>query len=202
MGVTSEQIAELLGDWGYLTYFLLLVATGIGSPLPEDLLLAAAGYLVSANVFSWAGAVMLGMLGVVSSDALLYTWGRRLRANASNGSMSRLVSPRHFAAVERWLGRFGDKAVFFGRLLPGTRTVAFIGAGMRGMPLRRFLLFDGAGALIWVPAVVFAGAQLGEEIGGLDQLRATVTRFAMWLIVLIIVLIALASWWRAEASKL
>ena len=200
--MSPARLAELLGDWGYATYLLLLVATGLGSPIPEDLLLATAGYLISANAFSWPGALILGIVGVVTSDVLLYTWGRRLHAGMSRGWMSRLVRPHHLAAAEVWLARFGDKAVFFGRLLPGTRTVAFIGAGVRRMPLGRFLLFDVLGALVWVPAVLFAGAQMGEEIGGLDQLLARLARSVVWIVLGLIILLALWKWRGAEASKL
>ena len=200
--MSPARLAELLGDWGYATYVLLLVATGVGSPIPEDLILATAGYLISAGAFSWPGALILGVLGVVSSDALLYVWGRRLNAGLRRGGISRLVSPDHLATAERWLDRLGDKAVFFGRLLPGTRTVAFIGAGVRQMPLRRFLLFDVLGALVWVPAVLFAGAQVGEEIGGLDQLLARLARSVVWILLGLLILGGLWRWRGAEASKL
>ena len=55
--MTPATLAELLGEWGYPTYLLLLVATGIGSPIPEDLILAIAGYLIFAGAFSWPGAL-------------------------------------------------------------------------------------------------------------------------------------------------
>jgi membrane protein DedA with SNARE-associated domain len=181
---------------------LLLLATGLGSPIPEDLILATGGYLISASAFSWPAALTLGILGVVSSDVLLYAWGRRLHAGVSGGWMGRLVRPHHLLAAERWLVRFGDKAVFFGRLLPGTRTVAFIGAGVRRMPLGRFLLFDLLGAVVWVPAVLFAGSQVGEEIGGLDQLLARLARSVVWVALALVVLAAIWKWRGAEASKL
>ena len=195
-------LAELLEDWGYPTYLLLLVATGVGSPIPEDLILATAGYLISARAFSWPGAVIVGVLGVVVSDLLLYAWGRRLHAGVSRGWMGRLVRPHHLATAERCLVRFGDRAVFFGRLLPGTRTLAFIGAGLRRMPLGRFLLLDVLGALVWVPAVLFAGTQIGEEIGGLEQLLARLARSVLWVGLGAVVLVALWKWRGAEASKL
>lgn len=200
--MNPERLAELLGDWGYPIYLLLLMATGVGSPIPEDLILATAGYLVSASAFSWPGALILGVLGVVTSDVLLYAWGRRLHAGVSRGWMGRLVRPHHLVAAERWLVRFGDKAVFFGRLVPGTRTVAFVGAGMRRVPLGRFLLFDVLGAAVWVPAVLFAGTQIGEEIGGLDQLLARLTRSIVWVVLGLVILVALWKWRGAEASKL
>lgn len=200
--MTPTRLAELLADWGYATYLILLCATGIGSPVPEDLILAAGGYLISAGVFSWPGALGAGVLGVVTSDAMLYGWGRRLRAEASDGRMSRLVRPHHLAAADRWLMRVGDRSVFFGRLLPGTRAVIFMGAGVRRMPFGRFLLLDAAGALVWVPAMLLAGAWIGEEIGGIDQLLATIGRSAAWVAVTVILLIGLWQWWRAEESKL
>lgn len=200
--MSPATLAELLEDWGYPTYLLLLVATGLGSPIPEDLILATGGYLISATAFSWPAALTLGVLGVVVSDVLLYAWGRRLRAGVGGGWMGHLVRPHHLVAAERWLVRFGDKGVFFGRLLPGTRTVAFIGAGVRRMPLRRFLLFDVLGALVWVPAVLFAGSQMGEEIGGLNQLLARLTRSVVWVGLALLILVALWKWRGAEASKL
>src|SRR5687767_13857935 len=110
--MTAPALAELLGDWGYPTYLLLLVATGMGSPVPEDLILATAGYLIAADVFSWPGALVGGVLGVVISDAILYGVGRQLRGGANNGRMRWLVRPHHLSTAERWLVRFGDKAVF------------------------------------------------------------------------------------------
>lgn len=200
--MNPATLAALLEDWGYPTYLFLLCATGLGSPIPEDLILATAGYLITAGVFSWPGAFVVGLAGIVSSDAMLYVWGRRLRAGATNGWMSRLVRPQHLATAERWLTRFGDGAVFFGRLIPGTRAVAFIGAGVREMPFHRFLLLDLAGALIWVPLVLFAGVQAGEEIGGLDRIVPAIGRYAVWILAGMIILIGLWRWWRAEESKL
>jgi len=197
-----RTLAELLGDWGYATMLVLLCATGLGSPVPEDLVLAAAGYLISADVFSWPAALVTGILGVVASDTMLYTWGRRLRAGADSGWLVRIVSPQHLTRVERWLTRFGDGSVLVARLLPGTRAVAFMGAGLRRMPLPRFLVLDLAGALIWVPLILFAASRLGEEIGGLERLLARAGRLGGPLLAAALALGLLWRWWRAEESKL
>lgn len=200
--MSPVQLAELLGDWGYATYVVLLCATGVGSPVPEDLILATAGYLISAGVFTWPAAVVAGIAGVVASDVMLYGWGRRLRSGAASGWMSRLVNPHHLARADRWLARLGGWSVFVARFVPGTRAVAFVGAGLRRMPLRSFLLLDFAGALLWVPLVVALGAQIGEEIGGLDQIAGTARRLAAWIIGGAVLLVLLWRRWRAEESKL
>lgn len=199
--MSPARLAELLGDWGYATYVFLLCATGVGSPIPEDLILATAGYLVSAGVFGWPGAIAAGVFGVVASDALLYGWGRRIRDGAGGGWFSRLVRPDQLARADRWLSRLGPWSVFLARLLPGTRAVAFIGAGLRQMPFNRFLLADIAGALIWVPLVLALGAQLGDEIGGLDRVIGWVGRMGLWVAGAIILLLVVWTRWRAEESK-
>lgn len=200
--MSPERLAELLGDWGYATYVVLLCATGVGSPVPEDLILATAGYLISADVFTWPAAVVAGIAGVVVSDVMLYGWGRRLRSGAAGGWMSRLVNPKNLARADRWLERLGGWSVFVARFVPGTRAVAFVGAGVRRMPLRHFLLFDLAGALLWVPLVLALGAEIGEEIGGLDQIAGTARRLAVWIIAGAVLLVLLWRRGRAEESKL
>lgn len=199
--MTPARLAELLGDWGYATYVFLLCATGVGSPVPEDLILATAGYLISAEVFAWPAATLAGVAGVVASDAMLYGWGRRLGMGARNGWMSRLVSPRHLARAETSLARLGGWSVFAARLIPGTRTVVFIGAGLRRMPLWRFLVIDTAAALLWVPLILLLGAQLGDEIGGLDQIAGNIQRAVLWVAGVLVILLLLWRRWRAEESK-
>lgn len=199
--MTPARLAEVLGDWGYATYVFLLCATGAGSPVPEDLILATAGYLISAGVFGWPAAIAAGVTGVVVSDAMLYGWGRRLSMGSPQGWISRFVSPRHLASAETWLAQLGGKSVFVARLVPGTRTVVFIGAGLRRMPFLHFLLLDLAGALVWVPLVLLLGAQLGDEIGGLDQIAGNVRRAALWVVAALAILLLLWRRWRAEESK-
>jgi membrane protein DedA with SNARE-associated domain len=200
--MSAERLAELLEGWGYAAYLLLLGITGAGSPIPEDLILATGGYMISAGIFSWAGAILAGVAGVVGSDALLYYWGTRLRVSSRGGWTSRFFTPRHVRNTEKLLARFGDKTVFIARLLPGTRAVTFVGAGVRQMPFGRFLLLDTAGALVWVPAVLLLGARIGEEIGGLDRLVASAGRSAFWVGVTVLILVLAWSLWRAEESKL
>ncbi len=69
------------------------------------------------------------------------------------------------------------------------------------MPFARFLLADIAGALIWVPLVLVLGAQLGDEIGGLDRVIGWVGRMGLWIALAIVTLILLWTRWRAEESK-
>jgi membrane protein DedA with SNARE-associated domain len=193
-----QAAIEFLEQWGYPAYTALLLATGLGSPLPEDLLLLTAGYLISEGLFAWPLAFALGMTGVLGSDLMLFAAGTRMRRHAPTRKwVQRLVSTGRPGVARLWLRRHGAMAVFFARLVPGTRYLCFISAGLYGIPPRRFLLFDLLGALIWVPLLLFVGAKLGENLGGLESLLRGVGRSIIWVIVALIV--GLTVWKRFVA---
>lgn len=85
-------ISDLLTVWGYPVLLLLLLSTGIGSPIPEDLLLVTAGYLIATGVFVWSVALPLSLLGVVGSDLMLYSAGRHLSWRSSRRPTSSWIS--------------------------------------------------------------------------------------------------------------
>jgi membrane protein DedA with SNARE-associated domain len=191
--------AEFLGVWGYPSFLVLLLATGFGSPLPEDVLLLLGGYLVSADVFAWRLALPFALAGVVGSDVILYMAGRHVFSQALRSRwMGFLIRPARLRYAMRWFSRFGDRTIFLSRLIPGTRTIVFIAAGMRGVPLGRFLVYDVLGAVIWVPLLLFAGSQVGEELGGLTQTLGWLKTFAI-LAVLAMCVVLIARWlWRSN----
>jgi membrane protein DedA with SNARE-associated domain len=161
-----NEIAEFLAVWGYPAYLALFLACAAGSPITEDLLLLLGGYLIGAGIFSWNVALPLSFVAVVTTDAIFYAFGRKLRQQSRRrGFVRRVVRPGRLRIATRWFARFGDRVVFLSRLMPGTRLVVFVSAGVRGMPLARFLAYDALASLIWVPALLWLGAELGERVG-------------------------------------
>lgn len=197
-----QTLSALLETWGPFALLGLLVLTGVGSPIPEDLLLLTTGYLVFTGVFGWAAALVVGLVGVVTSDLLLYSAGRHL-AVRSRRADSRVLSPRRLQRATGWFERLGDRLVFAARLTPGTRALVFLTAGLRAMPIGRFVRYDVLGAAIWVPIALGAGYALGHGVGGLEELHRIVADAAIWGL-LIVVGLVLAAWlsWGREESKL
>lgn len=196
----AQGAIAFLESWGYPLFAVLLGATGIGSPIPEDLLLLAAGYLIAANVFTWPVTLPLAYAGVVSSDCLLYWIGTRIRIHSGSWA-ERLVRLDRVERFGSWF-RHGEAIVMLARFVPGTRAVVFVGAGLRGIPFRSFLFFDALGGAVWVPSMLAVGAWFGEEIGGVEQVLAGLAN-AFWALVLASALLGLA--WRfflSEESKL
>jgi membrane protein DedA with SNARE-associated domain len=88
------------------------------------------------------------------------------------------------------------------RLVPGTRAITFLSAGVQRVPFYRFVIFDALGAAIWVPLILVVGAQVGQEIGGIERLFSRVANF-VWVLILLATVLAVAwRFFRTEESKL
>jgi membrane protein DedA with SNARE-associated domain len=195
-------LSTLLGTWGYASLLLLLVLTGVGSPIPEDLLLLTAGYLVFSDVFQWPIALAISMVGVVSSDLMLYSAGRHIAWRAERGPESPYLSAERLRRVTRWFGRLGDAVILVARLTPGTRAVVFITAGIHAVRVSSFLRYDIMGAAVWVPAMLIAGHAAGRHLGGLQEVLDLLNRGAIWAVAAAGLLLVMWVWLGREESKL
>ena len=195
-------LAEFVATWGYLALLVLLLLTGIGSPVPEDLLLLVGGYLVFTGVIGWPLTLTVSLVGVVGSDMVLYSAGRHLAWRPRGNLEERVLSPGRLRRVTRWFDRIGPAAVFAARLIPGTRALVFVTAGLRGLPASRFLIYDLLGALIWVPLLLFLGHRLGDRIGDLTSVVRWTRDGSLWLTAVGVTLLALWLVWGREESKL
>lgn len=175
-----QELTLLLAAWGYPALFALFLLTGVGSPVPEDLLLLLAGYLVFLDVFTLPLTFFISWSGVIGSDFVLFAAGRHLAWHSSRWTDDHMLSPTRLRRASRWFERCGDIAIFFARLVPGTRAVVFLTAGVRDVPARRFVACDAAGALVWVPVMLWAGHGLGHRIGDLTAALEWLRQGAVW----------------------
>jgi membrane protein DedA with SNARE-associated domain len=198
--MTYEQAASFLSVWGYPAYLVLFLLAAFGSPLTEDVLLLIGGYLIGAGVFRWPLALPVSVVGVVSTDLLMYWLGRKIRRHSlRRGLVRRFVRPGRLRAATRWFARFGDRVIFLARLVPGTRLVVFVSAGVRGMPIARFVAYDAAACLIWAPALLAIGAVLGERIGGISSVLKWLGDHVLWFVLGTVAVVLLRQLWLARA---
>jgi membrane protein DedA with SNARE-associated domain len=198
-----DPIAQFLGTWGYPAYVLLFAATGVGSPVTEDLLLLTGGYLIAAGVFSWPVGLPLSYACVLGTDCMLYSIGRFLRTHSlkRTGWLRRIVRPAQLRIATRWFGRFGDRVVFMARFVPGTRLLVYITAGLRAMPISRFLLIDGSASALYVPLLLWLGVKLGERIGALDRALDYVGDRVLWILLAVAAFAVVRHLWRRRLRR-
>ncbi len=154
-----DALIGLFTNYGYLAVFSVLLACGFGVPIPEDVSLVAGGIIAGLGYADPWIMCGVGLAGVLLGDASVFLIGRRFGARVLGQRWARrLLSPRRYAQVQDRFDRYGNRMLFIARFLPGLRTAVFLSAGMtRRVGFGRFLLLDGAAALISVPLWVALG---------------------------------------------
>ncbi len=197
-----QDVAAVLTSWGYPALLVMLLLTGVGSPVPEDVLLLGAGYLASAGVLDWPGVFIVCCFGVVASDVMLYAAGRHLVWHSERWPEGHFLSPARLHRATNWFDRWGHVLVLIARLVPGTRAVVFVTAGIRAVPLKVFLGYDCIGAFLWVPAILTIGHVAGDRIGGLSELAELLNQETVWVVAFAATLLLIWLSVGREESKL
>jgi len=160
------DIPQLLGHWGYAAIFVVVILGNIGVPLPEETVLALAGYLVWRGDMRPLVVLVVGIVSAVVGDNLGYWLGRRYgRTALPRYARWVLGRPERLEAMESFVGRRGPFAVFVARFIPGIRFMAGPLAGGLGMRFAPFLAANVLGAVVYVPVVVGAGYAIGYGLG-------------------------------------
>ena len=164
----TELLGNASGIVAYGAVFGVLVACGLGVPLPEDISLILGGFLAHKGAASLEGMMFIGFAGILVGDSLIYFAGRRVGSKVGKGNpsgfFSRVVTPEKRAKVEHLFVKHGQKIVMIARFLPGVRAVTYFTAGSAGMPYWRFILWDGLAALLSAPVFVWLGFHFGGEL--------------------------------------
>ena len=109
----------------------------------------------------------MGGAGATIGSTAIYAVSRRLgRAALLRYMRYARVDDARLARVEAWFAAHGDKAVFFGRLVPVMREMISVPAGILRMPVPKFLLFTFAGSCVWSTGVILAGYYFGVSVFG------------------------------------
>jgi membrane protein DedA with SNARE-associated domain len=166
----EELLRQLLegmhGPAAYATIFGVLVACGLGLPLPEDISLIMGGYLAFSGAVKLPVMMAVGFVGILAGDSLIYLAGRRVgdRVAGGRGFFARIVTPEKRARVEKLFQGHGEKIVMLARFLPGVRAVTYFTAGSARMRYLHFIFFDGLAALASAPLLVYLGYRFGGEL--------------------------------------
>jgi membrane protein DedA with SNARE-associated domain len=159
-----QTILGWVEQYGYTGIFGLLTLGIIGMPLPDEGLLAFAGYLAYKGDLGLVPTLAASFLGSVCGITLSYSLGR-IAGNyllRTYGHQVGLTAQR-VADVRAWFERLGRWSLTFGYFLPGIRHLTAFAAGMSKLQLTVFAPFTYTGALLWSGAFVLAGYFLGEE---------------------------------------
>src|ERR1700684_103234 len=158
-------ILEFLVRHGYVLLLGWVFVEQLGLPIPSIPLLLAAGALAGAGRMNIVAALLVTMCAALCADSLWYELGR-IKGIAILQLLCK-ISLEPDSCVRRTEGVFsrqGARSLIFAKFLPGLSTVAPPLAGVFQMRMRRFLLFDAAGSLLWAATFLGLGYAFSGEI--------------------------------------
>jgi membrane protein DedA with SNARE-associated domain len=194
---------NLYGAVGYIGVMLAMAIESAMVPLPSELILPYAGFLVSdtsqveplthgpwnfwivvvvATIGNTLGSLVAYAIGAYGGRPFLERWGKYL-----------LIRPHEIVLADAFFAKHGAATVFIGRLLPVIRTFISFPAGVARMPLGTFIVYSTAGAFIWSCLLVYAGTVLGANW---TQIRHAAQPFDLAIALAVVAAVVLFVWWR------
>lgn len=179
-GPVRQLVTQVYEAVGYLGVALWVAIESVIVPIPSELVLPFAGFLVgdgtaieplTGQPWSYWLVVLAGTVGATVGSLIAYAigawggrpiferWGRYFGVSAADLDRAEVFFERH-----------GEAASFFGRMVPVLRSLVSFAAGVARMPIGRFTVFSFLGSLPFTALLVFAGLQLGanwEEVGAI-----------------------------------
>jgi membrane protein DedA with SNARE-associated domain len=183
------EMASLIDHFPYVGIFLLLAIGDLGLPFPEDITLILSGVLISQKVIKPLPTFLVIYPTLLLTDFFLYSVGKKYgRKVIENKRLRRLISPQGLSKFEERFRKWGIFVVFVGRHFLGIRAQVFLAAGVVRMSAIKFLIADGASAILTVTLMIEIGYLGGNSI---QVLKQDVTRTEHIVIVSVMILVTL-----------
>lgn len=192
-----EQVIVALGPLGLAALMLL---ENFFPPIPSEVVLPLAGFFVYRGDLGFAWALVAATLGSFVGALLLYAlgrWGGRPLV-LRHGRLLR-VKEAELDRADDWFDRYGGWVVFFGRMVPGVRSIVSIPAGLSEMPLGRFSVLTALGSAVWNSLLIGAGWLLGENWHRVSGLVGSVSTVV--LVALAVAAVVLTAWWWRRRTR-
>lgn len=169
----TKFIISIIEQTGYLGIFILMTAESALIPIPSEVTMPFSGYLVTTGRFNLYLVIFIGSLANLAGSMLAYWlgfWGEEhvIRGWIRKYGKYFLITENEYDRAERWFRKYGEKIVFFSRILPVVRTFISLPAGIAEMNFWKFSYLTFFGSLIWSTFLTLIGYYLGKNWNSLE----------------------------------
>ncbi len=165
-----------------------LALTQLGLPLPETVFIVAAGIVSERSGLPMLAPMVTCCVAVLVGDIMLFYLARVFGTRAFERRPLRWLLPaRALPRIDALFARHGSMAIFVARFITGVRAATFVLAGMRQVPLRKFLTWDGVAVLVTVPPFAVIGFLFASSM---QSLQAHVERMNSYLLLGLVLAVA------------
>lgn len=179
----TGTIIHLIESSGYVGIFILMTLESALIPLPSEITMPFAGFLVQQGKLNFWFVVVTGAFGNLVGSLLAYGLGFYLEEHVVVKWIKKygkflLITEHEYERSLHWLRKYGDAVAFFSRVLPAVRTFISLPAGLSEMNIWKFSLYTFLGSLIWSTLLTYIGVRFGSEW---DTLEPYFRKFQMLL---------------------
>ena len=163
-----SKAVETNSTIAYLTIGFAMFLENIIPPIPSEIIMPLGGFFVYQQKLNFYILVFSGLFGTVVGSMPWYYLGKLVNEKKLSNFLDKRgkyigITSNDLAKSKSWFDKYGVSLVFWGRLVPGIRTLISVPAGMELMPLRKFLIWTTLGSLIWNVILSYAGFVFGEN---------------------------------------
>ncbi|MEK7092243.1 MAG: DedA family protein [Patescibacteria group bacterium] len=184
----SGYIIHLISATGYAGIFLLMAIESALIPVPSEITMTFAGYLVYQGELNFFLVVLAGAIGNLIGSLAIYWLGYYLEETVIITWIEKygkyvLISKHEYLTSVAWIKKYGSGVAFFSRLLPGIRTFISLPAGLAEMNMFKFCIYTFIGSFIWSALLTYIGVYFGKEWNSLHSLF---TKFEVGIVIVMI----------------
>lgn len=202
LGYIATIVVAVISTGGYPGIVFLMAIVSSGVPIPSEIIMPFAGYLVSQGTFSLVGVIIAAVIGENIGARVGYEIGRRGgRPLIARYGRYVLVDTHHLDIAERFFARWGSAAAFVGRLLPVVRAFVSIPAGLGRMNLVKFHIYTAFGSLIWCGGLAWLGMVLGDKWNSDPRIKAAFHSADLVIGVLLIAAVVAVAWFKLRGLR-
>lgn len=192
-------VVDLVHGFGYLGIFVMTFVESTFVPIPAEITLIPAGFLVHKGEMNLYIVLLISTIGTLCGCLcnyyIAYHVGRKLLMQYGKYLF---VDDKRLLGIEKFFNKYGKMSVFFGRLLPGVKHFISFPAGLAKMKIKQFTIYSAAGGAIWCTVLILLGKVIGEN----EKLIVQYLKQINFIIVLIVsVLIATYIWKKSVKNK-
>ncbi|KZL90017.1 DedA family protein [Clostridium magnum] len=159
-----DGVIFVLDKLGYFGTFMGMALESACIPIPSEAILPFGGYLAYTGRLNLFWMIMMGTLGgTVGSIGAYYLGKVGGRPLVEKYADKLRLSKSHLEKSDEYFNKYGEKIVFYSRLLPIIRTFISLPAGISKMDFKKFTIYTFLGSLIWSVLLGYAGYKMGEN---------------------------------------
>lgn len=202
LGALAAFVIWVISSGGYIGIAALMAIESACIPLPSEIVMPFAGYLVSTGRFDLFWAATAGAIGCNIGSIVAYEVGKRGgRPLAERWGRYILIGHDELDAADRFFAKWGSAAVLIGRLLPVIRTFIAFPAGVARMRLLPFHIYTFVGSWPFCFFLAWIGMKLGDQWNSDPRLKAAFHQADLAIGLVLVALVALYVWHRVRGIR-